>query len=141
MMIQMNNHGESYLNQHPYDIWQGSNGNWYTYLPDKERGRVLKKRSSETKIRQLIIDYYKSKTPTLGEVFTEWATDKLELEVIKKGTYDRYIRDFKRFFGDEKIKNLRFESIDEEWLEKFIKKAIVKEKLTRKSYCTIYAAW
>ena len=74
-------------------------------------------------------------------MYTEWATDKLELEEIKNGTYDRYIRDFKRFFGDEKIKNLRFESIDEEWLEKFIKKAIVKEKLTRKSYCTIYAAW
>lgn len=133
----MNEKEQSYLNQHPYDIWQGNNDKWYTYLPDKEKGRVLKKRNSEVKIKQLIIDYYKSKTPTLEEVFVEWSNDKLELGEVKKGTYDRYNRDFNRFFGDEKIKNLKFESIDEDWLESFIKKTIVREKLTRKSYCNL----
>ena len=31
------------LNSHPYKIWMGSNGKWYTYLPDEEKGRVFKK--------------------------------------------------------------------------------------------------
>lgn len=31
------------LNRHSYKIWQGKDGKWYTYLPDKEKGRILKK--------------------------------------------------------------------------------------------------
>lgn len=131
----MNKKEQSYLNQHPYGIWQGDNGKWYTYLPDKVKGRVLKKRNTEEKIKQLIIEFNKGKEPTLEAVFKEWSTSKLELKEIKKGTYDRYNRDFKRFFGDEKIKKLQFESIDEDWLENFIKVTIVNQKLTRKSYC------
>ena len=37
------------LLKHPYEIWQGNNGKWYTYLPDKKKGRVLKKLSTEKK--------------------------------------------------------------------------------------------
>ena len=35
------------LNNHPYKIWCGSNGKWYTYLPDETKGRVLKKKSTK----------------------------------------------------------------------------------------------
>ena len=27
------------LKNHPYSIWQGTNGKWYTYLPDKTKSR------------------------------------------------------------------------------------------------------
>ena len=29
------------LNTHPYAVWEGKNGKWYTYLPVEEKGRVL----------------------------------------------------------------------------------------------------
>lgn len=35
------------LAKHPYQPWQGKNGSWYVYLPDKERGRILKKRKTK----------------------------------------------------------------------------------------------
>ena len=32
--VEMNKRQEL-LEKHQYSIWQGSNGNWYTYLPDE----------------------------------------------------------------------------------------------------------
>ena len=29
------------LEKHPYKIWEGKDGKWYTYLPDEER-RIIK---------------------------------------------------------------------------------------------------
>ena len=29
-----------FLEQHRFDIWQGTNGKWYTYLPDEYRGSI-----------------------------------------------------------------------------------------------------
>ena len=45
---------EELLNKHVYKIWEGTNGKWYTYLPDDVHGRTLKKRNSRS-IRNLLI--------------------------------------------------------------------------------------
>ena len=34
---------EEILKNHPYSIWQGKNGYWYTRLDDDKKGKVLKK--------------------------------------------------------------------------------------------------
>ena len=49
------------LEKHPYSIWEGKNGKWYTYLPDseKDRGKVLKKRNSQKEIRHIVIQLWK----------------------------------------------------------------------------------
>lgn len=128
---------EKYLTDHPYEIWHGSNGSWYTYLPDNEKGRILKKRKSKESIETLIIDYYKELEPTIENIFMEWSNNKLEMKEIKKGTYDRYQRDFSRFFKKDDIEKMQMDAIDEEWLENFIKRTIVREKLTRKSFSNL----
>ncbi len=38
---------EKILQQHPYKIWEGKDGKWYTYLSDENKGRV-KKSSKES---------------------------------------------------------------------------------------------
>ena len=62
---------EELLSKHSYDIWRGKNGKWYTYFPDEEKGRVLKKRNTREEIEDLIIAFYKEKeeNPTVEEVF------------------------------------------------------------------------
>ena len=35
------NKRQEMLKEHPYKIWKGKCGKWYTYLPDKEKGRKL----------------------------------------------------------------------------------------------------
>ncbi len=53
---------EEILKKHPYSIWKGKNGKWYTYLPNQEksRGKALKKRNTQKEIEDLIIEFWKS---------------------------------------------------------------------------------
>lgn len=37
------NKREEYLIKHPYEIWEGKDGKWHTYLPDAKKGRIAKK--------------------------------------------------------------------------------------------------
>lgn len=63
------------LKQHPYAITKGSNGRWYTYLPDKTKssGRRQIAKSTEEKVQQAVISYYRKKE-------TEESTGNLNLE-------------------------------------------------------------
>ena len=55
------------LDNHPYKIWCGSNGKWYTYLPDEEKGRILKKRNTKKDIEDVItFDYLERRDWILG---------------------------------------------------------------------------
>lgn len=85
---------EELLRKHPYKIWHGKDDKWYTYLPDKDKGRILKKRTTKKSIEDEVIGYLKSEleNPTVKDVFAEWM---------------RYRIDFERFFSDfgERKKN------------------------------------
>ena len=96
------------LEKHPYKIWQGQDGKWYTYLPDEKRGRVLKKRATQKAVEDDVIKYWKEETenPTLSELFYEWMHRKLEYQDICAGTFNRYEKDFKRFFEDDSKRRL-----------------------------------
>lgn len=120
--------------KHEHKIWQGDNGKWYTYLPDKEKGRVLKKKSTKEELENLICEYYKDAENTFGTVFKEWINKKLELGEIKKQTYDRYYTDFDRFFKKTGFCNRPIMSINEMELEEWIKKVIHDQNLTNKAY-------
>ena len=65
---------EELLKKHPYAIWEGTNQKWYTYLPDKEKGRVLKKRNTQQEIEDIVVDYLVEveENPTVEELFLEW---------------------------------------------------------------------
>lgn len=134
MQIEMKKNKE-YLEMHTFKTWKGTNGYWYTYIPDKEKNRKLIKKSTEKEIEKEIIKYWKSieKEPTVKQIFYDWLNEKLSYEEIAKNTYDRYETDFIRFFsngfGKRKIKN-----ISEDDLEVFIKTTIRDNQLTAKAY-------
>ena len=124
------------LSTHPYAVWEGKNGKWYTYLPDDEKGRTLKKRSSQKGIEDLIVDYYEKlqELHTIEDVFNDWINTKLEFGEIQKQTYDRYKTDYIRFFDNEYISKRDIGLVTTEELETFIKKTIREKKLTNKAY-------
>lgn len=134
-MIEMQKR-EEFLAMHNYDIWKGTNGKWYTYLPDEEKGRILKKRADKKSIEDLIVDYYRKRKEvhTLESVFYEWINEKLEFGEVQKQTYDRYLTDFHRFFDGHNLlkKDIRF--ITEDELEYFVKSSIKSKELTNKAY-------
>ncbi len=124
------------LSEHKYSIWQGTNGKWYTYLPNKEKGKVLKKRTSKTEIEKVVIQYYKEiiSEPRVNDTFFEWINSKLELGEISNSTYDRYIDDYKRFINGKKIETMKISDLTEVYLEEFIKYSIKEFNLTSKAY-------
>ena len=125
---------EEYLKMHPYKIWQGTNGKWYTYLQDKEGRRIQKNRTTQKDIEDLIVSTIRESidSPTVKDIYYDWMDDRLEREEIEKATYSRYERVFNRCFSE--IKNKEIKKIDEMDIENFLKNAIHKNNLSQKAY-------
>lgn len=131
------NKREAYLRKHPYKIWRGKDGKWYTYLPDKENGRTLKKRNSSKEIEDVVVEYWKEQleNPTILEVFSEWNDRRLELKKISEATHLRNIQIFNRHyseFGYRRIKNITSDEIED-----FLEEQIPKFNLTSKSFSNL----
>lgn len=138
MQIDMNKR-KKYLEMHKYDIWKGSDNKYHTYLPNEEKGRVPRKRNTRNELEDVIVEFYKSleHEPTFEKVFYQWISEKLEINEIGKGTYDRYENDFKRFFGESDLLNAKIKDVDEECLELFIRKTISEKLLSNKAYANL----
>lgn len=122
------------LEKHPYEIWEGKNGYWYTYLPDGNSGRVLKKRKSKDDLEKDIIKYQSQQAddPTVADIFQEWIDGRLDTKEISKASYDRYSVDFRRFFSDFGKKKIK--AVTELDIEDFMLRSISDFSLTAKSF-------
>lgn len=129
---------QQYVKNHESKVWQSTDGKWYTYLPKLDK-KILIKRKTKEELEDAIGDFYinQEKEPTLHDVFQDWIDYKLSLNEIKKGTYDRYINVYKKFFLNTQLNEYKFKDIDEEILDTFIRKTITKYKLTNKSYSNL----
>lgn len=136
MEREMNN---SYLEQHNHNVWRGNDGKWRTYIDDETnpRGYVLKVRTTQKAIEDLIIKHYKDKEldPFIDQVFHEWNNQRLSYGEISNQSYNRYMNDFKRFFPKNcSLMKKKFSEINENDLEAFIKETIHEKNLTSKTY-------
>lgn len=125
------------LEKHPYKIWKGKDGKWHTYLPNKEKGRVAKKRNTQKDIEDVVIGYWKSEmeNPSIDDVFTEWNNRRLELQKISNATHLRNQQIFNRHYsvlGKRKIKSLE----PEEFCE-FLERQIPEQQLNSKAFSNL----
>ena len=130
------NERKKYLNMHPYSVWEGKDGKWYTYLPDDEKGRKLIKLATKKSIEDFIVKYYKQAEdePNVKHVFYEWLEKKLKYGEIQKQTYDRYINDFEKYFIPKPIAVSKIRYVTENQIEDFIMETIVENNLTAKAW-------
>ena len=117
-MIEMQKRKEI-LEKHPYSIWEGKNGKWYTYLPDEEknRGKVLKKRNSQKEIEDLVVDFWKAKKEkekiySFDDVYFMWR--EVQDQLVSENSVSRYETDYNRFFKDSDFSNTRIKDIGDE---------------------------
>ncbi len=127
---------EEVFKKHPYKIWEGKDGKWYTYLPDGE-GRKLKKRTTQKAIENDVIEYWKAKqeNPTIEEVFHEWNDRRLELKKISQSSHLRFKQIFNRHykdFGKKKIK-----SVVSQGIEEFLEEQIAQYELSAKAFSNL----
>ena len=125
------------LNNHPYKIWCGSNGKWYTYLPDETKGRVLKKKSTRKDIEDEIIKYQETimSNPTIEELFTEWNDHRRDIGRIAKSSHTRLQQVFDRHFkefGKKRIGNVK----ENEWID-FLEGQVFEHDLSSKAFASL----
>ena len=125
------------IERHPYQAWQGKNGSWYVYLPDEEKGRILKKRKTKASIQNVIVAYQKEleDNPTIEEIFNEWNDYRRDLKKIAKSSHSRMRQTFNRHFkefGKKKIKG-----ITELEIVEFLERQIPEYNLSAKSFASL----
>ena len=135
-IIEMNKRKEL-LEKHGNKIWNGKDGKWYTYLPDEEKGRVLKKRNTREEIEDVIVSYWKEQmeNPTIEEVFEEWNDRRLELKKISPSTHLRNKQIYNRHysdFGEKRIKNIT----QDEFVD-FLERQVPEYDLTAKAFSNL----
>ena len=125
------------LNNHPYKIWCGSNGKWYTYLPDETKGRVLKKKSTKEDIEDVVIKYQESimSNPTIEELFDEWNDHRRDIGRIAKSSHTRLRQVFDRHFkefGKRRIASVK----ENEWID-FLEVQVFEHDLSSKAFASL----
>lgn len=138
--IIMDQKRKKYLDMHPYSIYLGKDGKWYTTLPDSDKGRKKYKRRTRKEIEDIVIHYWKEadSNPTVEEIFHGWNNLRLERKKISKSTYDRYVRVFRRHFtgfGRKRIKDVEPEEVSD-----FLESEIARCDLTAKGFSNLKAA-
>lgn len=134
-MIEMNER-KRLLEKHPFKVWQGTNGKWYTYIMT-EKGRTLKKRNTQAEIEDIVCDYQRTliENPTIEEVFTTWNDHRRDIGKISKSSHTRlrqvYDRHFKEF-GKNRINDVT----QNDWTD-FLEEEIYKHKLSSKAFASL----
>ena len=120
------------LEKHPYSIWEGKNGFWYTRFRDKNGDLRLKKLKTKKAIEDFIIGSAELTVPTIGDLFRSWISEKVLHEDILPTTQDRYEDDFNRYF--DSLKDLKITKVNDRIIQDFVLDAIYKHRLSRKGF-------
>jgi len=125
---------EEYLDRHPYKIWHGRDGKWYTKLVTKEGKRIQRSRNTKRELQDWLIDYYKDMevNPTIEELFDEWLDKKVERNEIQNATRDRYKVLFNTYI--RKIGNVRIKSVNKMFIEDYAKDTIYSKDMNMKQF-------
>lgn len=139
--IDMNKRKEL-LNNHPYAIWEGKDGKWRTYLISNDGKRVLKKRSSQKDIEDVVVEYYKSieeerkKDYRFSALWESWKKNQISYG-ISNNTLTKYASDYKRFFCNTDFACKDIRTINEEDITAFVIQSIKKLKLQERTGKTL----
>lgn len=134
--IEMNKRKEL-LKNHPYKIWEGKDGKWRTYIPDKNYERKMIKRNSLEAVENVVIEHIKEEieNPTIEEVFFEWNNRRAELGKISKPTQERNSQVFRRHYSEFGKKRIKL--ITESDINDFMEEQISYHNLSAKAFSNL----
>lgn len=128
-----------YLAKHPYGIWLGTDNYYHTIIKVEGKKKQLKKKKRE-KLEKAIIEFYREneKFQTIDKVFEECYQEKLEYNLIKLQSYNKYLKVYNRFVKNNPdaagIRSMPFSNITEDDLDDLIYKTISSLTPTLKAF-------
>lgn len=133
---------QKYLENHMYEIWQGNDGRWKTYLPNsttQKKRRLIAKRTRE-KLDKEIIQYYKSideqeqaKFITLETWYQLWL-DYKKLQTRSDMYIRRIASDWDNYYKNTHIITIPIIKLEYDTLQEWALRIIKEKKLTKKQY-------
>lgn len=130
------------LSNHTYQIWQGTNGYWYTWVPkpDSPEKRRLMKRKSKSILEDDIINYYtkddeqdQTTIVTLESLYYEWL-DYKKLHTNASSSIRRIDCDWIKYYLSDPIINIPLVQMDKLMLDNWAHKKIKDNDMTKKQY-------
>ena len=125
--------------KHNYQIWQGSNGRWYTRIPDETRpkGRRQIVKSSHEALISAIYDCHQSKesqdSMTLEKLYPQWQEYKA-LQTPSTNTMTRIDDDWKKYYVSDKLIKVPLNQLTYLMLDEWIHKLVREHSITKNCY-------
>lgn len=120
---------EDILKNHKYEIWEGTDGKWRTYLPDDVKGRKLVKRKCLQDLEDTIIEYWESQnTNTFKTRYDVWVERQKKCG-RSENTICKYESDYIRFFKGDSIESMKIQNINEEYISDFIQRLLHRKEI------------
>ena len=135
------------IESHPYKIYQGKDGKWYTHIPDDSKSEKRRKivRATLEEVHEVIYDHYSGaaeKRQLLGKtietLYPQWLEYK-RLITPAPTTITRLQSDWKKYYEGTpiiKVPIVRLKKLD---LDKWAHKLIRERELTSKQYSNLRA--
>lgn len=121
------------LSKHPYNIWQGKDGYWRTYIP-KEFGRKLIKKKNKEDLETVIIDYIESdKKDTFKERFFIWV-ERQKICGRSDNTVAKYESDYRRFFKGDEIEDMPLRQITDGKIAEYINRLLKRKDIPYRAF-------
>lgn len=135
------------LEKHPYKIYQGKDGKWYTHIPDDSKAEKRRKivRTSLETIHEALYDHYTGAAEmrcllgkTIETLYPDWLGYK-KLHTDASSYITRLQSDWKKYYEGTpivKVPIVRLKKLDlDEWAHKLIR----EKNLTQKQYSNLIA--
>lgn len=126
------------LENHPYAIWEGSNGKWYTYEATEDGRRLIKRSTKED-----IEDYICGEEPvkvwrpnTFDDAYWSWR--KIHDKGLSGNSITRYETDYLRFLKDSELAKMKLSLITRSDIQSFIFCQIREKKLCQSAAKKLY---
>lgn len=132
---------EQILAGHPYEIWQGTDGFWRTYVRDGLNKRKMVKKKAYQAVEDTIVAHYKaleekSSSKSFDEVYHLWRN--VQDTLVCENTTVKYDSDYKRYFKDTKFSNMSIDKITPSDIKVFICKLVKDKHLCKKACKTLF---
>jgi integrase len=136
---------EKILSDHPYEVWQGKDGRWRTYLSDETNkyGRKLIAKATLDKINEMIIADYEEKEKliakstkeriTLDDLKQEW----FDYKNLSSASYSYVVRleyDYDKYWKGSKIVNMPIQKITKLDIKTYLLNKVRNDNLTKRKY-------
>lgn len=140
------------LNKHKYKVFQDKDGRWKTTLPDesKSSGRRLIARTSQSKLEEDIISYYKQQEEneikansrfnhknkeevTLRDIFPQWLEYK-NAHTSAPSYTKRIYTDWKTFYVNDAIVDIPIVDLTYLYVDRWVHDMIRKHGMTKTKY-------